>query len=114
MELLKDNSERILSIDFGTKRLGIAITDPLKLFAIPLTTIKNEASLWKELKDIFEEYNIVTVIIGYPLKEDGSKSNIIQLIDKFVVDFKNKFEISIKLVDERYSSAGRSRHRGRK
>ena len=46
MDLLKDNSERILSIDYGEKRIGIAITDPLKIFAIPLTTLVNNSKFW--------------------------------------------------------------------
>lgn len=105
MDILKDNSERILAIDYGEKRIGIAITDPLKMFSIPLATLNNNSTLWLELKKIINSYNIVYVIIGYPYKEDGSKTEIINSIEKFAEDFKKKFKISFEFIDERYSSA---------
>ena len=105
MDLLKDNSERILAIDHGEKRIGIAITDPLKIFSIPLTTLKNDSKLWTELKKIFDKYNIVHVVIGYPVKEDGSKSKTTIIVEAFVKEFKSKLKISTELIDERYSSA---------
>lgn len=105
MDLLKDNSERVIGIDYGKKRVGIAITDPLKMFAIPLLTISNDSKFWIELKKIFDEYNIVHIVLGYPLKEDGSKSEITLVIDEFGKKLENKFKTSVELVDERYSSA---------
>jgi len=105
MDMLKDTSKRFLAIDYGEKRIGIAITDPLRMFSIPLITLKNDAKLWSELKKIFIKYNIVNVIIGYPLKEDGSKSKITLIVEKFAKEFENKFGMSINLVDERYSSS---------
>ena len=105
MDLLKDNSERILGIDYGEKRVGIAITDPLRMFAIPLITIENNQKFWDELKKVFQEYNIIQIVLGYPLKEDGSKSKITLLIEEFAEKLKNKYKISIELIDERYSSA---------
>ena len=105
MDLLKDNSERVIGIDYGKKRVGIAITDPLKMFAIPLLTISNDSKFWNELKNIFDEYNIVHIVLGYPLKEDGSKSEITFVIEEFGEKLENKFKTSVELVDERYSSA---------
>lgn len=105
MDLLKDSSERILAIDFGIKRIGTAISDPLRLFAIALKTINNNKDKWNEFTKIFNEYNVTLVIIGYPLKEDGSKSKISEFVDKFAEDFKQKFKVKIVLVDERYSSS---------
>jgi putative pre-16S rRNA nuclease len=105
MDLLKDNSERVLAIDYGEKRIGIAITDPLKMFSIPLATYKNDSKFWSEFEILLNKFNIVLVVIGYPLKEDGSKSKITLLVEKFVKEFKNKFKIDVELVDERYSSA---------
>lgn len=105
MELMKDNTERILAIDFGTKRIGIAITDPLKIFSIPLTTILNNSSLWKELDKIFDKYNIQLIIIGYPTNKDGTKSIITEEVEKFSESLYKKFKKNIEFVDERYSSS---------
>lgn len=105
MDLLTDNSERILAIDYGEKRIGIAISDPLKIFAIPLTTILNNKNFWNEFIKIFEKYNIVEIILGYPLKEDGTKSSITLKVEEFENKLKNKIKLPVKLVDERYSSS---------
>ena len=105
MDLLKDNSERILSIDFGEKRIGIAISDPLKMFAIPLVTLNNTSKFWIELKKTINQYNIVHVVIGYPYKDDGSKSSVAKQIEKFAIDLTNKLNLSYEFIDERYSSS---------
>ena len=105
MDLLTDNSERILAIDYGEKRIGIAISDPLKIFAIPLTTILNDKNFWDNFISIFEKYNIVEIILGYPLKEDGSKSSITLKIEKFEQKLRNRIKKPVNLVDERYSSS---------
>ena len=105
MDFLKDNSERILSIDFGEKRIGIAISDPLKMFAIPLVTINNTSKFWIELKKTIKQYNIVHVVIGYPYKDDGTKSNIAKQIEKFALELANKLKLSYEFIDERYSSS---------
>ncbi|MCP5064154.1 MAG: Holliday junction resolvase RuvX [Ignavibacteriae bacterium] len=105
MDLLKDTSERILSIDYGEKRIGIAISDPLKLFAIPLTTLENNSTFWKELKKIFHSYHITIIVLGYPLREDGTKSKSTLAVEKFEKELTKKIKLPIELVDERYSSS---------
>jgi putative Holliday junction resolvase len=96
--------KRILAIDYGEKRIGLAITDPLRIFPYPLTTILNNNFLFDELKKIFNEYSIELVLIGYPLKESGEKSRIIEQIEKFESKIKIVFDVKTEFVDERYSS----------
>jgi putative Holliday junction resolvase len=96
--------KRILSIDYGTKRIGIAITDPLQILAYPLKTIQNNNSKWDEFDFLFSEYLIEKVILGYPLKEDGTKSHSTLLVEEFKKAFEKKYSMKIELVDERYSS----------
>ncbi len=105
MDLLKDNSERVLAIDYGEKRVGVAITDPLKMFSIPLITYKNDSNLWIEFEKLFNKYNIVVIVLGYPLKEDGNKSKITFMVEKFAKEIESKLKIAVELIDERYSSA---------
>jgi len=95
---------RILSIDYGETRIGLAITDPLNMFAYPLTTINNDTLLWQNLTRIFNEYKVVKVIIGYPLKESGAVSRISESILKLKKEIEIKFNLVAELVDERYSS----------
>jgi len=97
--------KRILAIDFGKKRVGIAVSDPLNMFAIPLVTLDNDRFVFERLKEIVREKNIGEIILGYPLKEDGSNTHA----TKPVLEFKKELEAQLKkevvLVDERYSSS---------
>ena len=95
---------RILAIDFGEKRIGLAVTDPLNMFAYPLTTINNDNNLWQNLSKIFSEYKIVKIIIGFPFKESGAVSRISDLVLKFKEELEKRFSLPVELVDERYSS----------
>jgi len=95
---------RILSIDYGEKRIGIAITDPLRIFAYPLKTIKNDKGKWSEFNQLFGEFVIEKVVLGYPLKEDGTKSASTLIVEKFKEEFEKKYSLTLELVDERYSS----------
>ncbi len=105
MSIEKHPGKRILSIDYGLKRVGIAITDPLLIFAYPLTTLDNDKFFWENLLKLFSEYEIVKIILGYPLKESGEKTHATEHVDKFKKDLELKIKTEVILVDERYSSA---------
>jgi len=96
--------KRIVGIDFGEKRIGIAITDPLGIFAQPLTTLLNDDKFWKGLESILAQYDIGEIVVGYPLKESGDKGEITGKIDQFVKTLEKKFKVPVELADERYSS----------
>ena len=76
----------------------------MQIFAAPLKTIQNNKTKWDEINNLFEEYVIEKVILGYPLKEDGTKSQSTILVEKFKEEFEKKFSLKVELVDERYSS----------
>ncbi len=96
--------KRILGIDYGAKRVGIAITDPLRMFAYGLTTIQNDKNFWNNLGKLFTDYVVETIVLGYPLKESGEKSTSTELIEKFHIELEKRIKLPIVLVDERYSS----------
>ena len=98
------SEERILGIDFGLKRVGIAITDPLKMFAYPLTTLINDRHFWSNLDKIFLEYNITKIVLGYPFKDNGEKSDVAPSIDKFAGEISKRYKIDVEFTDERYTS----------
>lgn len=95
---------RILAIDYGEKRIGLAITDPLNIFAYPLTTLQNDKDFFKNLKSILDQYRVVKILIGNPIKEDGSIPKLFVKIEELKNEIEQKFSISVLLVDERYSS----------
>ncbi len=97
--------KRILAIDFGSKRIGIAITDPMNIFAYPLTTLSNDSNIFKNIKGLIEQYNVVKVLIGLPLKESGEDSVTSKSVYKFKDQFAKQIQIEIEYVDERFSSS---------
>lgn len=100
---------RILSIDYGGKRTGLAVTDPLKIIATGLCTVETP-KLLSFLKDYFSKEQVELVIIGMPVNWDDSATHATPLVQKFIKEFQKKFpSIPIKEVDERFTSKLASR-----
>ncbi len=96
---------RILAIDYGKKRIGIAVSDPLNMFPIPLVTLSNNSRFFDELKRIIEEKEISKIVLGFPVKEDGSKALLSDEVMKLKKSLEEKFNVEVILFDERYSSS---------
>ena len=95
---------RILAIDYGIKRTGIAVTDELQIIASGLTTIPSETAI-AFLIDYFSKENVSKVLIGEPKQMNGEPSESTPIIEKFVTAFKITFpEMQIVRVDERFTS----------
>ncbi len=95
---------RILAIDYGKKRTGLAITDPMRIIASGLQTVETD-KLFEFLKDYFSKEKIEIVIIGEPRHMDGTPSESAAMIDVFVAKFTTEFpNIKIERMDERFTS----------
>lgn len=95
---------RILSIDYGLKRTGIAVTDPLQIIATGLTTIESPR-LINFLKDYFSKEPVERIIIGEPKNWDDSDTHATPLVQKVIERLKKVFPaMPIETVDERYTS----------
>jgi len=95
---------RILSIDYGGKRTGLAVTDPLKIIATGLCTVETP-KLPAFLKDYFSKEKVELVIIGMPVNWNDTATHATPLVKKFIREFKKKFPaIPVKEVDERFTS----------
>lgn len=93
-----------MAFDFGTKRLGIAVTDPLKIFATALTTIHP-----KEIVPFIQKYliseQVETFVVGEPKQMDGTASQSAPQIKDFVKVLKKNFpDIPVEMMDERFTS----------
>lgn len=104
-KLESENLSRILAIDYGAKRIGLALCDPLKTFAYPYTTILNGDTTFRELKKIISEQEIEKIIMGNPLREDGQVSRMLKPILDFKSKLEKNFPLEVILVDESYSSS---------
>jgi putative pre-16S rRNA nuclease len=95
---------RILALDYGTKRTGIAVTDELQIIASGLTTVETK-ELLRFLNNYFTEETVELVLVGEPRQRDGTHSNVEEKIGKFLLEFSKYFpEMPIKRVDERFTS----------
>ena len=95
---------RIMAIDYGTKRIGIAVTDPLKMIANGLATV-NSVEIMKFLKDYVQKEEVECIVVGQPFNLDNSASEMENNIQAFLVNLKTEFPImKIERIDERFSS----------
>lgn len=95
---------RILSIDYGLKRTGLAVTDPLKIIATGLATVETPR-LMPFLKEYFSREAVELVIIGMPVNWDDTATHATPVVEHFVKGFRKNFpSIPIETVDERFTS----------
>lgn len=99
---------RKLGIDYGDARVGIAITDPLCITAQGLETIDykgNDKMLLKRLDEIFEQYEVDTIVVGMPYNMNGSSSFRVEATEKFIHKLKCKYNTKkIETMDERLTT----------
>ncbi len=94
---------RILSIDYGKKRTGLAVTDALQIIANGLTTVPSH-EIFTFLKLYFEKEEVERIIVGHPKQMDNTDSESMLYIIPFVKKLKQTFDIPIEMFDERFTS----------
>lgn len=96
---------RIMSLDFGLKRIGVALSDSLKMFAYAHTTVLNDGKTFIELGKIINEKKVVEIVLGIPNENHVSKTSVVNDIKKFKVALEKKFLLPVILWDETYTSS---------
>ena len=97
---------RILSIDYGSVRIGLALSDPLKIISRPYKVIKNNGTAtFTEIEAIIQQQAVEKIILGLPLDKDGSDSAKTLEVREFAEQLKVEIKIPVILWDERYTSA---------
>lgn len=95
---------RIICLDYGGKRTGIAVTDPLQIIATGLTTVDTK-ELYNYLTAYFKAEQVELILIGEPMNLDDSPTHATPLVQKAIVELQKRFPlIPIQTVDERFSS----------
>jgi len=97
---------RILGLDYGRRRVGLSISDPLKLTAQPLDTWEglSRKVLIEKLLTLVEHMDIERIVIGFPLTMKGDKGTMARTVEKFADELSNKNQVSVILWDERLTS----------
>ena len=94
-----------LGIDYGTKRIGLAITDELEIIASPLKVIPNDAKTLAEIKGLVAQRKIDTVVVGLPLKMDGSVGPAAEAATRFAEALQKEVNATVQTFDERLTTA---------
>ncbi|NQU88743.1 MAG: Holliday junction resolvase RuvX [Mariniphaga sp.] len=95
---------RILAIDYGKKRIGIAVTDPLKIIANKLETVKTH-DVWDFLSAYLLKEEIECLVVGYPRQMNNQPSEAVRYINPFLKKFQKLYpDIPVELIDERFTS----------
>lgn len=99
-----ERSARLVGVDFGTKRVGVALADPLGFFAQPHGTYPPDAAV-EELRRLHADQGIATVVIGWPLTEEGEEGRMTERVQQYINRLRNALpEVDIVKWDERYTS----------
>jgi putative holliday junction resolvase len=95
---------RVLGIDFGTRRVGVALSDPLGIIAGGAGTLANDASLMQRLADIVREQEVVCVVVGMPYAPDGGKGAKAAEVESFMEELRRHVRVEIDTWDESFTS----------
>ena len=99
---------RLLSIDYGTKSVGLALSDELRLTARPLTTVrvhgKFRGHLIAEIKRYVTEFEVSEIVVGLPINMDGTSGEAAERVMKFVAELSIALKIPVHTIDERLTS----------
>lgn len=95
---------RIMGIDYGKKRIGIAVTDPMKIIASGLTTVET-GDIMDFLTNYFAKENVEAIIVGMPKNLDNTPTDSTAATEHFIEEIKHKFpSMAVRIVDERFTS----------
>jgi len=101
---MSSTHKRIIGIDFGTKRIGVAKSDPLRMFAQPVGTF-DMPGLVEALTKVRDEEGLELIVVGYPLSDKGEENRMTSVVDRFIEELRAALPIvPIETIDEHRSS----------
>jgi putative holliday junction resolvase len=108
---LEGGSRRVLGLDVGARRIGIAVSDPLGITAQGLETLhrKNKRYDFQFLRRIIKQYEIKEIVVGLPLRMSGAEGTQAEKIQVFAEDLRKHFKLPVHFRDERLTSAEANR-----
>ncbi len=103
---------RVMAIDYGERKIGIAMSDSLRIISYPYKTIdrKKTPNYFAEIKNIIEEKKVGAIVVGYPITMDGNESKQTKVTSKFIEDLRQQINIEIHKCDERLTSKEAQRY----
>lgn len=104
-------SQRILGLDVGSRRIGVAVSDPLGITAQGVETLerKNKRYDFDHLRRVIRDYDVREIVVGLPLRMSGAEGTQSEKMRAFAEDLRNRFGLPVHLWDERLTSAEANR-----
>ncbi len=106
-----NSNRRILALDVGTKRIGVAVSDALGWTAQGLTVLAREPAsrLWEELERLLQQYDVGEIVVGYPKNMDGTVGPRAKEVEAFARELERHFSLPVRFWDERLSTVAAER-----
>lgn len=103
---------RVIALDVGTKTIGVAMTDPARILASPVTTIKRKGVRVdsERVTELIEEHGVVQVVVGMPYELDGTEARPARLARQVGEAVRERTSLPVDYMDERYTSVDAERH----
>ncbi|WP_457639426.1 Holliday junction resolvase RuvX [Persephonella sp.] len=103
--------KRVLALDVGNKRIGVAYSDPLGISANPLPPVENNEKVFEKIKELIDQYNVGTLVVGLPLTLKGEEGEQAKITKEFVEELKKHIpDINVVFVDERFTTSLAEKH----
>jgi putative Holliday junction resolvase len=96
--------KRIIGLDYGAKRIGIAVSDPMNIIARPVGVITNDANVFKNIADYVREFAASLIVVGMPYSLKGGSTEKGKEVLEFIRKLKAGIQVEVKTVDERFTS----------
>jgi putative Holliday junction resolvase len=96
--------KRILAIDYGSRRVGVALSDPMNIIARGLPTLENNRELFKQLQKIVFDHDVAKIVVGMPFNLRGEKGFKAKEVDEFIEKLRAEIWIPVTTWDERFTS----------
>jgi putative holliday junction resolvase len=96
--------QRILGIDYGSRRVGLALSDPLGIIAQPIDAVKQSNALIADLRNIVERDHVHVIVVGMPLNLKGQAAQTAQEVQRFVEQLRAELQIEVATWDERFTT----------
>lgn len=93
-----------MGIDYGSVRVGVAISDPLRIIAQGIAVLKNSTKLFDEIRTIAREYDVETIVVGMPFTVRGERGEKAAEVGQFITRLRDELSLEVVECDERYTS----------
>ena len=97
---------RVAAIDFGTKRIGLAVSDKNRKIALPVDVVEGGKNAIKNIREALPLKEVDLILIGLPVEMSGKRGPMAQIVEQFAKTLQDALSIPVQLIDERLSSKG--------